>query len=296
MSVRVDKEGEIYKLTGIYMIRCKPNGKVYVGQSTNIERRFKEHRKHLNGGYHTNKELQKDWNDYEEDNFEFKVIQKCKEEDLDELEILHTEQLDSFKNGYNKTKGGNDFGAKGEDNHMYGKCGELHPSYGTHLSEETKKKISEAKKGVYCGENHPMYGKHHTEETKQKLSDNHKGENNPNYGRCRMEETKKKISEAHKGMIRSEESRKKQSEHHADYTGSKHPRANMVICIYPDGTQTKPMCIKEMSEHLGISRKTVRNILKSDEPYKTPNKVPNKNFLKTLEGIKIIKLEKENDK
>ena len=39
------------------------------------------------------------------------------------------------------------------------------------LSEETKKKLSEAKKG----ENHPMYGKHHPEETKKKISEAKKG-------------------------------------------------------------------------------------------------------------------------
>ena len=56
------------------------------------------------------------------------------------------------------------------------------------LSEETKKKISEASKG----EKHPMYGKHHTEETRQKISKSNKG-------RKRSEETKNKISEARKG-------------------------------------------------------------------------------------------------
>ena len=53
---------------------------------------------------------------------------------------------------------------------------------GIPLTAETKKKMSEAKKG----ENHPMYGKHHTAEAKRKMSQTHKGkykgENHPMYG------------------------------------------------------------------------------------------------------------------
>ena len=78
-------------------------------------------------------------------------------------------------------------------------------------SEETKKKMREAKKG----ENHPNYGKHLSEETKKKLSEAHKGKhlsvetrnkigaakkgNKYMLGKKRSEETKKKLSEAAKG-------------------------------------------------------------------------------------------------
>ena len=37
--------------------------------------------------------------------------------------------------------------------------GENNPMYGKHHTEESKKKISENRKGKYCGENHPNYGK-----------------------------------------------------------------------------------------------------------------------------------------
>ena len=46
-------------------------------------------------------------------------------------------------------------------------------------------------------------GKHLSEDTRKKLSDSKKGNNNPLYGKHRSEETRKKISEAckgHKGM------------------------------------------------------------------------------------------------
>ena len=53
--------------------------------------------------------------------------------------------------------------------------GEGNPFYGQHHSEETKKKISEHRKGKLIGKEHPMYGKKHTEETLKKMSQNRQG-------------------------------------------------------------------------------------------------------------------------
>jgi hypothetical protein len=61
--------------------------------------------------------------------------------------------------------------------------GENHPNYGKSHSEETRKRISEAMKGKLAGENHPLYGKSPSEETRRKRSEAMKGENNPNYGK-----------------------------------------------------------------------------------------------------------------
>ena len=58
---------------------------------------------------------------------------------------------------------------------------------GKHRSKETRKKMSEAKKG----ENHPMFGKHLSEDTRKKMSEATKG-------KPHSEETKRKMSEARK--------------------------------------------------------------------------------------------------
>ena len=71
------------------------------------------------------------------------------------------------------------------------------------LSEKHKKKLSEAKKEKYAGENNPMYGKKHSDETRRKMSDAKKN---------MSEETRKKISVGHKGKHYSEEHKKKISE------------------------------------------------------------------------------------
>ena len=67
--------------------------------------------------------------------------------------------------------------------------------------EEVMKDVAEANKG----ENHPMYGKHLSEETKIKMSEVKKG-------KPKTEECRKRISETMKGKKRSAESRKKMSE------------------------------------------------------------------------------------
>ena len=53
--------------------------------------------------------------------------------------------------------------------------GENNPFYGKHHSEETKKRISESRKGKLAGTEHPMYGKQHTKDALQKMSQNRKG-------------------------------------------------------------------------------------------------------------------------
>jgi hypothetical protein len=85
---------------------------------------------------------------------------------------------------------------------------------GRKRSEESKKKMSEARKGIepwnkgktniYSEEtkrkiSETLKGKTHSEEFKKKMSEVTKGENNPFYGKTHSEETKRKISEAKKG-------------------------------------------------------------------------------------------------
>ena len=87
---------------------------------------------------------------------------------------------------------------------------------GKHLSEDTRRKLSEAKNG----ENNPMFGKHHSAETHQKMSEAHKGKHH-------SAETRQKLSESHKGKSLSVETRKKMSEARK----GKHWYNNGVKCI-----------------------------------------------------------------
>ena len=81
---------------------------------------------------------------------------------------------------------------------------------GKHLSDETRRKISEAN----TGEKNPFYGKQHSESTRRKMSESHKGKNHPMYGKHHSESTRRKMSESLKGRTFSDETRRKMSEAH----------------------------------------------------------------------------------
>lgn len=66
-------------------------------------------------------------------------------------------------------------------------------------SEESKRKMSESRKGLNAGEKHWAYGTHISEETRRKRSIAFSGEKNPMFGKHLSEESKKKLSDAHKG-------------------------------------------------------------------------------------------------
>lgn len=142
----------------IYSILNKVNGKIYVGLSVNHQKRKNEHIRKLNRGVHENPHLQKTWNKYGADAFEFNILENCSDDKLSDNEIWWINYFDSTNcdKGYNMESGGNsrytvseETRAKfiGENNPMYGKCGELAPNYGKLVSDETKQKIREARLG-----------------------------------------------------------------------------------------------------------------------------------------------------
>lgn len=57
---------------------------------------------------------------------------------------------------------------------------------GKKMSEEYCRKCSEGNKGKQAGEKHPMYGKHFTEESKKKMSDAKKGKHWYNNGKINV--------------------------------------------------------------------------------------------------------------
>lgn len=76
------KEPKLYimatnKVSGIYTITNKVTGKLYIGESLDIYRRWHdEHIPQLRKNCHYNKELQNDFNKYGEENFSFEVLER----------------------------------------------------------------------------------------------------------------------------------------------------------------------------------------------------------------------------
>lgn len=85
---------------GIYKITNKENGKVYIGQATDIERRFSEHKKQ--------RKVPIDMyiNIFGIDNFDYEIVEECSLEDLDEKEKFYIKEYNSIEEGYNYQEGG----------------------------------------------------------------------------------------------------------------------------------------------------------------------------------------------
>jgi group I intron endonuclease len=85
---------------GVYIIRCKTTGKVYVGSALNFASRWNTHRAALVAGTHYNLKLQRAWNKYGAEDFEFEPIIFCTAE-LFFHEQIGIECLNAVDEGYN---------------------------------------------------------------------------------------------------------------------------------------------------------------------------------------------------
>ena len=104
-------------MIGIYKITNKINGKSYIGQSIDIDRRIKEHIRGLNKGYGHNPYFQYAWDKYGENNFEISILEEIDNVNyLDEKEIYYISKYKSNDRnyGYNITAGGNNLAINDE--------------------------------------------------------------------------------------------------------------------------------------------------------------------------------------
>lgn len=91
----------------IYKITNDINGKVYIGKTNlTIEQRFKEHCKAAHKSRFEKRPLYSAMNKYGKEHFHIETIEEVSEELSSEREIYWIEKYDSYKNGYNATKGG----------------------------------------------------------------------------------------------------------------------------------------------------------------------------------------------
>lgn len=177
------------KKIGIYKI-TSPSGKVYIGQSIDIDNRFKQYKSHYcKKQYVLYNSLKK----YGFDNHKFEIITLCDVSQLNDLERYYQDLYCVLG-----------------DNGMNLRLTETNDRFGK-LSDELKEKISKNRKGkYYLTENDKKHlsiinkGKIFSKETCNKISESKKG--------CIFsEEHRIKLSKAKKGRKFSEETRKKMS-------------------------------------------------------------------------------------
>jgi group I intron endonuclease len=128
---------------GIYKITNKINGKAYIGQSINIEKRWKEHKKRYKNVNTRSYDypLYKAFRKYGIDNFTFEIIEKCKEKKLNEKEIFWIEHYNTFFKGYNQTLGG-DHGKSVPKENILGIFEDLENTQLTHGEIAKKRNVS----------------------------------------------------------------------------------------------------------------------------------------------------------
>ena len=211
-------------MTGIYKIENIVNGKVYIGQSVDIKRRWSAHKKCKTNDFFHNA-LRK-----HPEQFKFSVLLTCSREMLDVWERDMIALYDCiYPSGYNFTNGGGSNTEISDETRR--KLSESHRGI-TH-SEETKRKMSEVHKGIPCSKearrklSEAHKGRPHapfSEETKRKMSEVHKGKSSGMKGITLSEEHKRKISESNKGrkvwnkgLKVSDETRHKISEARKEY-------------------------------------------------------------------------------
>lgn len=90
--------------TGIYALYWQEQDLVYIGQSQNIEARFKEHLNKMGKGTHTNYKVQDSYNLYGKP--ELVILEEANLDRLNDLEILWTKEFDSINNGLNIIEAG----------------------------------------------------------------------------------------------------------------------------------------------------------------------------------------------
>lgn len=89
-----DQYAKTFRPMGVYQLRNQVNGKVFVASSMNLDGAYNKETFVLRLGTHMNKELQKDWTQYGEEQFVFEVLEVIKPE---EEWIAENSILDKYK-------------------------------------------------------------------------------------------------------------------------------------------------------------------------------------------------------
>lgn len=227
----------------IYKIECLANGRVYIGQTQNFQKREREHLNDLKRNQHHSILLQRAFNKYGERAFKCSIIEECTKANVDEREkywINYYDSTNKYK-GFNLEGGGNAKKIIAPITRQKHRENARRNYYAIHYKCLNSPEAREKKSKKFSGKNNPCFGKTprewmdeavykkwvedksrrlklnnpmkngHTEESKQKISIAMKGEKNPFYGKHHTNEVKQYLSE-----IR---------------TGAKNPNAVKVKCL-----------------------------------------------------------------
>ena len=182
-------------IIGIYKI-TSPGGKIYIGQSINIQRRFRCY-KALWKNCKLQRRLYYSFVKYGVNNHKFEIIHECTKEQLNELEEDYIYICDSFntKHGLNLKEGGKRTIHSQETKNLISEH-----QKGKIISDEVRNNIKIGRqngiKPDHKGEKNGMFGRKITNEHKRILSDANKGKTPANKGKKLSKETREKMSKS----------------------------------------------------------------------------------------------------
>jgi hypothetical protein len=168
-----------------------------------------------------------------------------------EIESISKYQTSNEDYGYNMTPGGEVY------------CGEDNPWFGRHHTEESKRKMSQQRKGIKHSEewnkniSKALKGREFSKETKKRMSQNHSdvsGKNNPNYGKTIPKNQLDKMIK----LSKTPEAIAKMKRNKKWYSGAENPNAKKIICL--DNGKIYD-CIKDAAEDLKCNNSKISDVL-----------------------------------
>lgn len=236
------KIGAGLNVSGIYQIRNTINGKIYVGSSVNLRKRKNGHLSTLRRGIHSSTHLQRAFNKYGEEAFVFEVLELC---DVNELEDRETFWIKE----------------KNANNHDYGYNSRIYveSNLGFRHSEESKRKISEARRGKGTGKRNlsddtrdflrrkcieQNLFQYHTEETERKRIESVR---KATVGKTLSDEHKENISKRNRGEGNGQAKLNEE-------------QVKSIKLLLEEGALTQ----EKIAEKFGVSRRTI-GLIKSGE-------------------------------
>lgn len=203
--------------SGIYSITNKENGKVYIGSTVDFEDRWEYHKQDLRRCAHHNQYLQRSWDKYGEDVFEFGILEYL--DKIDELSLAEQFWIDIYRE-------------ENKDLYNIGRYVD-NPMRGRTHTEDVKRVLSDLSKAAWAR------GAYDSEETRQRMSDASCRKHGPmseeqkqklrevSLGRKHSEETKRKMSKSHKGKKLSEEHKRLAREGRKGYKHTEETKCKM---------------------------------------------------------------------